>query len=307
MPAPSQPCCFGTSRSCPPNAGVHNSRLLRAYMTFDLLQRPLALACIVKLWARRRNINDSTRDSLSSYAYTLMVIFFLQQRGVLPNLQAPGLLRAYEDWRGAPMPAATVNGFELRYCADDKFLASLAMVSADQRAVVLVGDDKTARGRVGDFVGVKQHGRVNCTPSSAPPTLAMPLAHAPCHSLITQCRAEGEQLSMEGIGSLLLGFFGYYAGVFDWETHAVSVRLGRPRPREDWEACQPRRMGIEDPFEAERDLCATLGKAGTLRGQQRIFKELDRARALLHKGLGGASGAGHTAAVLAELLSDDDL
>ena len=98
-------------------------------MTFDVLERPLALASIVKLWARRRNINDSTQDTLSSYAYTLMVVFFLQQRGVLPNLQAPGLLRAYEEWRGALLPAVEVNGFELRYCADDDFLAALAKVS----------------------------------------------------------------------------------------------------------------------------------------------------------------------------------
>ncbi|KAA0170067.1 hypothetical protein FNF28_01676 [Cafeteria roenbergensis] len=226
--------------------GVHNSRLLRAYMTFDVLERPLALASIVKLWARRRNINDSTQDTLSSYAYTLMVVFFLQQRGVLPNLQAPGLLRAYEEWRGALLPAVEVNGFELRYCADDDFLAALA-----------------------------------------------------------KCRVESEKLSMESIGSLVLGFFAYYAGVFDWERYAVSVRLGRPRPREGWEACQPRRMGIEDPFEAERDICATLGKAGKLRGQERIFSELDRARRVLHSHLSGASGAGRAAAALAELLSDE--
>ena len=110
---------------------------------------------------------------------------------------------------------------------------------------------------------------------------------------------------MESIGSLVLGFFAYYAGVFDWERYAVSVRLGRPRPREGWEACQPRRMGIEDPFEAERDICATLGKAGKLRGQERIFSELDRARRVLHTHLSGASGAGRAAAALAELLSDE--
>uniref|UniRef100_A0A7S0JXP7 PAP-associated domain-containing protein n=1 Tax=Cafeteria roenbergensis TaxID=33653 RepID=A0A7S0JXP7_CAFRO len=221
--------------------GVHNSRLLRAYMTFDVLQRPLALASIVKLWARRRNINDSTQDTLSSYAYTLMVVFFLQQRGVLPNLQAPGLLRAYERWRGAPMPAVTVHGFKLRYCADEEFLGKLA-----------------------------------------------------------EFRLESRRFSTESIGSLLLGFFTYYASVFDWEQHAVSVRLGRPRPRKGWEAGVRGRMGIEDPFENERDLCATLGKNGRLRGQERIFSELGRARDILMRGMSG--GAGELGAVLEELL-----
>ncbi|KAA0176193.1 hypothetical protein FNF27_02250 [Cafeteria roenbergensis] len=221
--------------------GVHNSRLLHSYVCFDMLNRVAPLVTLVKRWAKARRINDSSRDTLSSFAYTLMVVFFLQQRGVLPNLQAPGLLRAYERWRGAPMPAVTVHGFKLRYCADEEFLGKLA-----------------------------------------------------------EFRLESRRFSTESIGSLLLGFFTYYASVFDWEQHAVSVRLGRPRPRKGWEAGVRGRMGIEDPFENERDLCATLGKNGRLRGQERIFSELGRARDILMRGMSG--GAGELGAVLEELL-----
>ena len=80
----------------------------------------------------------------------------------------------------------------------------------------------------------------------------------------------------------------------------MSVRLGRPRPRKGWEAGVRGRMGIEDPFENERDLCATLGKNGRLRGQERIFSELGRARDILMRGMSG--GAGELGAVLEELL-----
>lgn len=126
---PPAPLSLGCQHHAPPVAGVHNSRLLHSYMSFDMLKRAAPLATLVKRWAKRRNINDSSRDTLSSFAYTLMVVFYLQQRGVVPNLQAPGLLRAYEGWRGKKMPAVTVHGFKLRYCADDAFLAKLAEVS----------------------------------------------------------------------------------------------------------------------------------------------------------------------------------
>ena len=50
--------------------------------------RPLVLA--VKKWARDKNINDASDNTLSSYALALMVIFFLQcgvSPAVLPCLQ----------------------------------------------------------------------------------------------------------------------------------------------------------------------------------------------------------------------------
>lgn len=120
----------------------------------------------------------------------------------------------------------------------------------------------------------------------------------------SQSRLECGRLSTESLGSLLLGFFTFYANTFDWENHAVSVRLGQPRARKGWAAGVRGRMGIEDPFEDERDLCATLGKDGQLRGQARILRELNRARDVMMRGLSGDASKRGAKAALAELMDD---
>ena len=67
---------------------IVNTKLLRDYAAVD--DRLLQLVFVVKLWAKRRQVNDSYRGTLSSYCYVLMCIHLLQQRSppVLPCLQA---------------------------------------------------------------------------------------------------------------------------------------------------------------------------------------------------------------------------
>lgn len=50
---------------------VRNSKLIRDYCSIDARVRQLIY--IIKHWAKRRNINDPFRGTLSSYAYVLMV------------------------------------------------------------------------------------------------------------------------------------------------------------------------------------------------------------------------------------------
>eukprot|EP00245_Coleochaete_scutata_P003226 TRINITY_DN14662_c0_g2_i3.p1 TRINITY_DN14662_c0_g2~~TRINITY_DN14662_c0_g2_i3.p1 ORF type:complete len:1149 (-),score=216.24 TRINITY_DN14662_c0_g2_i3:878-4324(-) len=66
---------------------VTNTKLLHDYAQID--ERLRQLAFCVKHWAKRRQINETYRGTLSSYAYVLMCIFFLQQRkpAILPCLQ----------------------------------------------------------------------------------------------------------------------------------------------------------------------------------------------------------------------------
>ena len=67
---------------------VRNTHLLYCYSQLDSRVRPLVLA--VKKWARDCEINDASDNTLSSYALTLMVVFFLQagvSPPVLPCLQ----------------------------------------------------------------------------------------------------------------------------------------------------------------------------------------------------------------------------
>ncbi|KAF8949022.1 hypothetical protein BGZ47_000094 [Haplosporangium gracile] len=64
---------------------IWNTRLLRAYCRVD--ERVRDIVVIIKIWAKRRKINNPYTGSLSSYAYVLLVIHVLQRQGVLPNLQ----------------------------------------------------------------------------------------------------------------------------------------------------------------------------------------------------------------------------
>lgn len=66
---------------------VINTKLLRDYSKIDVRLRQLAF--IIKHWAKSRGVNETYQGTLSSYAYVLMCIHFLQMRtpSILPCLQ----------------------------------------------------------------------------------------------------------------------------------------------------------------------------------------------------------------------------
>ena len=68
-----------------------NTRMLALYASID--ERARQLGYLVKLFAKTIGIGDASKGSLSSYAYLLMMIFYLQQvePPVLPVLQQFGL------------------------------------------------------------------------------------------------------------------------------------------------------------------------------------------------------------------------
>ncbi|CAN6481051.1 unnamed protein product [Victoria cruziana] len=73
---------------CVNNAlAVVNTKLLHDYAQIDIRLRQLAF--IVKHWAKSRQVNETYRGTLSSYAYVIMCIHFLQVRtpAILPCLQ----------------------------------------------------------------------------------------------------------------------------------------------------------------------------------------------------------------------------
>lgn len=98
--------CIGNS------LGVRNTLLLSTYAAVD--ERVPQLVRVVKYWAKRREINNTYYGTLSSYAYTLMVIFFMQTRRepLLPVLQQ------LPQTAGAPLPSVTVDGFETYFLPD---------------------------------------------------------------------------------------------------------------------------------------------------------------------------------------------
>uniref|UniRef100_A0A665WG85 Terminal uridylyl transferase 7 n=1 Tax=Echeneis naucrates TaxID=173247 RepID=A0A665WG85_ECHNA len=95
---------------------LHNTRLLASYAAID--RRVKILCYVMKVFAKMCDIGDASRGSLSSYAYTLMVLFFLQQRSppVIPVLQ--------EIYDAKKKPQVLVDGWNVYFFHDLKTLPS---------------------------------------------------------------------------------------------------------------------------------------------------------------------------------------
>uniref|UniRef100_W5MGP3 RNA uridylyltransferase n=1 Tax=Lepisosteus oculatus TaxID=7918 RepID=W5MGP3_LEPOC len=88
----------------------HNTRMLATYAAID--PRVQYLGYTMKVFAKRCDIGDASRGSLSSYAYILMVLYFLQQRNppVIPVLQ--------EIFDGNNVPQRMVDGWNAFFFDD---------------------------------------------------------------------------------------------------------------------------------------------------------------------------------------------
>ncbi|OQR73346.1 poly(A) RNA polymerase gld-2B-like [Tropilaelaps mercedesae] len=64
--------------------GIVNTQLLYAYSKTDCRVGPFMLAC--KRWASNMQIKSAAHGTLSSYALTLLMLYFLQVQGVVPVL-----------------------------------------------------------------------------------------------------------------------------------------------------------------------------------------------------------------------------
>ncbi|XP_048352906.1 terminal uridylyltransferase 4 [Sphaerodactylus townsendi] len=92
----------------------HNTRMLATYAAID--PRVQYLGYTMKVFAKRCDIGDASRGSLSSYAYILMVLYFLQQRNppVIPVLQ--------EIFDGQHIPQRMVDGWNAFFFDDTEEL-----------------------------------------------------------------------------------------------------------------------------------------------------------------------------------------
>ncbi|NXM65400.1 TUT7 uridylyltransferase, partial [Serilophus lunatus] len=86
---------------------LHNTRLLSSYAAVD--PRVKYLCYTMKVFTKICDIGDASRGSLSSYAYTLMVLYFLQQRNppVIPVLQ--------EIYKESKKPEILVDGWNVYF------------------------------------------------------------------------------------------------------------------------------------------------------------------------------------------------
>lgn len=70
---------------------VANSGLIKEYSDMDIRIKSLMIA--VKKWTKDNKINSAQDNTLSSYTWINLVIFYLQCIGFVPNLQCPKLMR----------------------------------------------------------------------------------------------------------------------------------------------------------------------------------------------------------------------
>lgn len=84
----------------------------------------------------------------------------------------------------------------------------------------------------------------------------------------------------ESVGSLLVGFFHYYAYEFNYERDVASVRLGRVVDRREKGYPSDNMFCIEEPFTTSRN----LGNTADMGSHRGIHQELQRAYKLLASG-----------------------
>ena len=90
---------------------LENTRMLRTYSSID--PRVKTLGYVVKEFAKKCDIGDASRGSLSSYAYILMLIYYLQQ--VQPPV-VPVLQELHHDSKEKPVK--TVDGWNAWFYSD---------------------------------------------------------------------------------------------------------------------------------------------------------------------------------------------
>jgi len=107
---------------------LENTRLLGDYASIDPRMRQLVF--VVKRWAKQRSINDCYMRTLSSYAYVLLVIHFLQiqQPPVLPCLQQ----------LGGHLPPRVVQGYDCRYADNVEELVGFGAANEKPVGLLLI-------------------------------------------------------------------------------------------------------------------------------------------------------------------------
>ena len=100
---------------------IANTKLLATYANIDTRVKILGYA--MKFFAKLCDIGDASRGSLSSYAYTLMVIHFLQQ--IKPPI-VPVLQELYDHSK--PQPVNKIDGWNAWFFDNITKLVSLILL-----------------------------------------------------------------------------------------------------------------------------------------------------------------------------------
>lgn len=91
----------------------HNTAMLKAYSEID--ERVVHLGAAFKQYVKLCDMGDASRGSLSSYAYIVMLIHYLQMENVVPVLQA---LPPIDHAPDGELPKIMIDGWNAYYFKD---------------------------------------------------------------------------------------------------------------------------------------------------------------------------------------------
>ena len=215
-----------------------NTALLQSYSTVTPEVR--IIAAIVKRWAKRRNINDPSHRTLSSYGYIIMLLHFMTTHAAADN---GGIESIFNRKSGCPL------------------LPNLQWM--DQRWLSSPGT---------------QYTELQQKPSNQYTTMKHPTEEAyvvntyflrindqSVHSALKD-KIGSNIVKSPPVGYLLAAFFKYYAFHFDYKKHIVSLNsISRSGPIEREAKAESdgwklfgESLSIEDPFEEFYDVAHVL-------------------------------------------------
>eukprot|EP00516_Mucochytrium_quahogii_P002462 CAMPEP_0203765666 /NCGR_PEP_ID=MMETSP0098-20131031/18536_1 /ASSEMBLY_ACC=CAM_ASM_000208 /TAXON_ID=96639 /ORGANISM=" , Strain NY0313808BC1" /LENGTH=1101 /DNA_ID=CAMNT_0050661939 /DNA_START=625 /DNA_END=3927 /DNA_ORIENTATION=- len=229
---------------------IRNTLLLRTYSMID--PRVRQMVYLVKVWSKKRDINNPAQRTLSSYGYILLILHFLQHLEVpiLPPLQA---LPA--SWDGSPQTS--------NHEASEGETGPLVLVQSQdgkQHNTYFYGDPQSQT-----FAGKKNQ------------------------QVVKNLLENFARRNKNSLGELLIKFFWNLAFGFDWRRYVIGIRdyqlvTKETKATEDsWKLHQ--RIAIEDPFETGYDVAHVVRD----REFKLMRKEFVRAYAILSGCYNGAN------------------
>ncbi|TPX60072.1 hypothetical protein SpCBS45565_g07602 [Spizellomyces sp. 'palustris'] len=295
--------------------GVHNSRLLKTYTEIDPRVKPLIM--LVKLWAKNRNINDSADGAtISSYAYSLMILNYLQLRGIIPSLQllfdGPQNIvivpkqqlmprRKPENNRPRRARSQTSKVTITEAPPIDELQLQLETLSIETPAVDCVEstgpqdeqlvETECIKGEVEDGGnGMEEDEQItdNMNPNMLMANVAFldDVTHPclkPYMSRFASLTSADVWCSKDGVASLFYEFLRFYGWEFRYRPdRIVSVRLGKVLDTvtpdlEHWMRKPGLKLIVEDPFQLDRNCTGVVLDPG------KVVKEMQRAVKCLHQ------------------------
>ncbi|KAJ3280696.1 hypothetical protein HDU76_009105, partial [Blyttiomyces sp. JEL0837] len=265
--------------------GLENTKLIHIYLQID--KRLELVIRLVKYWAKRRGMNDTALDSgenrtLSSYAYVLMVINFFQVRRILPSLQ--------EMVHDRTSRFCNKTGRSNRSVEDlagqaTKFVNRLQLGNADQTASSSSSSSSSSNNNkpqvvvvyapVGiprPYIRFLSSARAKASSKRYAWDISFEDIGCSCGAvkklLKKNVGKQNSKIQKDSIG-LFYEFLKYYGWEYEYsKKRVISVRTGRVLDTlpPDLSSSKKKKcfLVIEDPFQLDRNIGATLFSHGRL-------------------------------------------